>query len=132
MSYFLVQPIWLSKEERISNLTAQLTTKPSPLTLSQMLAACRNENKRSRSSSALNPLNGNVLGNENDKLIVDTTELQRKYNKLKGFNTELRKKYDKTKDLCTDYRNKYYQLKGLYFPIQERLQTEEVRFFVTL
>ena len=89
-----------------------------------MLAACRNENKRSRPSSALTPLDGNVLGNENDKLIVDTTELQTKYNTLKGFNTELGTRYVKLKDLYTELRNKYDRLR-------ERLQTEEVRFFVT-
>ena len=111
-----------------------------------MSAACRNENKRSRPSSALTPLDGNVLGNENDKLIVDTTELQTKYNMLKGFNaelgkrydnlkgfyTELQKKYDNLKGFNTELQKKHDNLKGFYFSMQERLQTEEVRFFVTL
>lgn len=96
----------------------QLTTKRTVA----MSAACHNENKRPRPSSSLTSLDGNVLGNENDKLIVDTTELQTKYNMLKGFNTELGKRYDKLKDLYTELRNKYDRLR-------ERLQTEEVRFF---
>ena len=89
-----------------------------------MSAECHSQSKRPRPSSALTPLDGNVLGNENDKLIVDTTELQTKYNMLKGFNTELGKRYDKLKYWYTEFRNKYDRLR-------ERLQTEEVRFFVT-